>query len=60
MKRILTLAGVALLGSMVGVALKTIIANHTAASQPPANAVSFQANLPLSAGAGTPAYGPGA
>lgn len=38
MKHWLILAGVALLGSMVGVAAKTIIANHTAAANPPTSA----------------------
>lgn len=35
MKNWLMLAAFAVLGTMVGVAAKTVIANHTAAAQPP-------------------------
>ena len=35
MKQWLTLAVIGLVGSMLGVALKTVIANKTAAAQPP-------------------------
>jgi hypothetical protein len=38
MKNWLMLAAFAVVGSMVGLAAKTVIANHTAAAQPPTSA----------------------